>query len=80
MLVTVSVSDLFHQAIEMSGSSFARWATNELTVDATKELAKELKCDSRDSSAIKKCLKKAANEELRAAAMKIVRGFLRKSP
>ncbi|KAH7711698.1 CRE-GES-1 protein [Aphelenchoides avenae] len=63
--------DLFHQAIQMSGSAFSQWATNDLTLEATKELAKTLGCESDDSTDIKRCLKEATRDDVRAAVLKM---------
>lgn len=56
----------------MSGSSWSRWAMNDLTVDATKELARTLGCESDDSVAIKRCLKEATTDDMRNAVLKMV--------
>ncbi|KAH7701858.1 CRE-GES-1 protein [Aphelenchoides avenae] len=63
--------DLFHQAIQMSGSGFSQWATNHLSVEATKELARTLGCESDDSADIKRCLKEATTDDMRNAVLKM---------
>jgi carboxylesterase type B len=56
--------DLFAQAIQMSGSPFAEWATSNKVVSLTEKLAKHFECDSQSSVSVKRCLRKKSFKEL----------------
>ncbi|KAI1711722.1 carboxylesterase family domain-containing protein [Ditylenchus destructor] len=63
--------DLFSQAIEMSGSVYAGWATSNSTVMASKKIAKLLNCPTKESKKLKTCLKDVSTEQLSAAGSKL---------
>ncbi|KAI6233600.1 Carboxylic ester hydrolase [Aphelenchoides fujianensis] len=65
-MLTISehTRDLFQQAIQMSGSPFAEWATSNKAVVLTEKVATHLGCNEQSSTEVKRCLKKKTVKEL----------------
>ncbi|CAD5205977.1 unnamed protein product [Bursaphelenchus okinawaensis] len=59
--------DLFHQAIEMSGSILSGWALSDRVVDASQKVVEASKCQG-NSAEVKECLKKMNVNDLVKAA------------
>ncbi|KAI6215742.1 Carboxylic ester hydrolase [Aphelenchoides besseyi] len=65
--ISEQTRDLFSQAIQMSGSPFAEWATSNKAVHLTEKVATTLECNGQSSVEVKRCLKKKSYEELNDA-------------
>lgn len=61
----------FDQAIQMSGSTFAEWASSNRVIQETEKLAAALKCDLVDSKLLKKCLRGKSVHEILDGVQKI---------
>ncbi|CAD5232245.1 unnamed protein product [Bursaphelenchus xylophilus] len=59
--------DYIKQSIQLSGSYYALWSTNDRVVQETKKLAKLLGADENDSKSIKSVLKSTCTKELNDA-------------
>ncbi len=58
---------MFAQAIEMSGSYEALWATGDRIVNDSRELIQALSCDLQDSRLILKCLQTRSVDDFQDA-------------
>ena len=71
-------TDLFHQAIEMSGSLWAGWANSQSVVGASNRLLQQLDCTaakkggSENSKQLLSCLKKLPVEAIERASDNLV--------
>ncbi|KAL3101961.1 hypothetical protein niasHS_003370 [Heterodera schachtii] len=63
--------DLFHQAIQISGTILAQTKTGAPVANETKLLAQQLNCPTDDSLELKECLREKSVEELHNAIEKI---------
>lgn len=64
LTVSTLTRDLFSQAIEMSGSLFAEWATSNRVIQETEKLSTALNCDLQNSKKMKQCLRGKAVHEI----------------
>ncbi|KAI6225212.1 Carboxylic ester hydrolase [Aphelenchoides fujianensis] len=64
LTISEQTRDLFQQAIQMSGSPFAEWATSNKAVLLTEKVATHLGCNEQSSTEVKRCLKKKTVKEL----------------
>ncbi|KAI6239313.1 Carboxylic ester hydrolase [Aphelenchoides fujianensis] len=68
LTISEETRDLFQQAIQMSGSPFAEWATSEKSIELTTRVAAHLRCGVLQSAKeVKDCLKTKSVDELLAA-------------
>ena len=67
-----AISDLFNQAIQLSGSIFSESNLDRNVVEDSKKLAKAAGCDQEDSKGLRDCIEIRTVDELLDAMEQIV--------
>ena len=69
----ITISDLFKQAIQLSGSVFAEYSMSNYVIEESRKLADVVGCKMTDSHKLRDCMKERTAEELLDGVAKIVR-------